>query len=191
MRPWPEGSEEDASSCRTVQGEAHRQRHQAVPPISHRLALPSPCQAVTSGSLQAWSRCAAERWTGMRLWGRTSPSSRQRQLAACALCLCRTDALLLRGAAQGLHANATNFCWGQDNVLGWGCWEAYLSTRKMQRVDNTHASFKGKGLSLFWGYLEFLGVAAGVTGSGNGSGKKELGLQCKVWKVVLFWEEGL
>lgn len=47
----------------------------AVPPTSHRPGLPSPWQVVTSGSLQAWSRCAAERWTGMRLWENTSPSS--------------------------------------------------------------------------------------------------------------------
>lgn len=46
-----------------------------VPPTSHRPGLPSPWQVVTSGSLQAWSRCAAERRTGMRLWENTSPSS--------------------------------------------------------------------------------------------------------------------
>ena len=47
----------------------------AVPPTSHRPGLPSPWQVATSGSLQAWSRCAAERWTGMCLWENTSPSS--------------------------------------------------------------------------------------------------------------------
>ena len=139
-------------------GEAHRRpRHQAVPPISHRLGLPSSCQVVTSGSLQAWSRCAAERWTGMRLWGKSSPSSCQRQLAACPLCLCRTDTLLLTGAAEGLQANAANICWGK--AMSWDGAVGMLTfqLRRCKESIILVLLFRERGFLFCGGYLEFFG----------------------------------
>lgn len=50
--------------------------------------------------------------------------------------------------------------------------------------------FRERGV-LFSGVPGGFAVIAEVTGSGNVSRKKELGSQCKVWNVVLFWKEGL
>jgi hypothetical protein len=61
------------------------------------LGSPLPVGGVTSGSLQAQSRCAAERWIGMCLWGKTFPSSCWCQLAPCPLCLHKTDSPLVTG----------------------------------------------------------------------------------------------
>lgn len=65
----------------------------AVPPTSHWPGLPSPWQVVTSGSLQAWSRCAAADGQECAS-GRTPRLLRvgRCQLAPRPLCLCRTDA---------------------------------------------------------------------------------------------------
>lgn len=87
MRPCLEGSDEDASSCRAVP------RGGCTLPTSQGLGLPYSWLVVTSGSLRAWSRCAVERWTGIHLWGRISPSSCWCQLTPRPPCLCRTDTL--------------------------------------------------------------------------------------------------
>lgn len=113
--PLPEGSGEDGSSCRTARGAAHRRGVGCSLPLPTGAALPSLWQVATSGIPRAPSRCAVERWTGMPLWGRASPSSGRCQLTPRPPCLCRTDALLL----QVLPRSPSKCCWGREHVQGW------------------------------------------------------------------------
>lgn len=57
------------------------------------------------------------------------------------------------------------------------------------KSDNTHTPFQGRGHSLFWGYLESLESLLRSQGQEVFPGKKELCSQCKVWNVVVSWEE--
>lgn len=81
MRPCPEGSGEDASSCRTVPGGCPSAGHRVVPPTSHWLWAPLSLAGGDVWQPASLIQVCRERRTGMRLWGRTSPSSGRCQLA--------------------------------------------------------------------------------------------------------------
>lgn len=109
-------------------------------PLPTGAAFPSPGRVVTSGSLQAGSRCAVERRTGMRLWGRTLPSSGRCQLAPRLRGLCRAEALLLAGTArtseQTLLTSAGDEASGRAGSLG-----VSFHQGRVQRADSTHTPF--------------------------------------------------
>lgn len=184
---------QDCARGRPTRRRRQRQ-HLAVPPTSHRLGLPAPCQVVTSGSLQDWSRCAAERWTGMRLRGRASPSSCQRQLAACSLCLYRTDALLFRGALERASEHMLLTSAG-DKTMSWGGAAGMLPFQLGRCKELVTHPLLGKEAISFLGYLEFLELLLRSQRRGmfQGRGKWAHDARFGMWcfgKKGRDWEEG-
>lgn len=146
-------------------------------PLPTGSGFPSPGRVVTSGRLQAGSRCAEERWTGMRLWGRTPPSSGRCQLAPRLRGLCGADELLRGGHGENLRAKAANICWAETPCRG-GSPGVSFHLGRVQRADRTHTP-------LFQGHLESVESRLGHWVGKYFPGRKNiLGWQCRVGNVT-------